>query len=186
MRILVAGWDSGGGVEAVQTVVQRAVRRGHQVRVLEKAAQFAELGAGLQLAPNATRILSRLGVLDRVLEAGPARLRAILMTSATIVAALLPSAFQLGEGSEIRAPLAATVVGGVIASTLLTLVVVPTMYTILDSVRGRSARFAGGGATRKTVPPEGTGPMSPVPPEADGTRPEPVGTSSSASPHSRV
>jgi phage terminase large subunit GpA-like protein len=34
MRILVAGWDSGGGVEAVQTVVQRAVRRGHQVRVL--------------------------------------------------------------------------------------------------------------------------------------------------------
>ena len=70
-----------------------------------------------------------------MLEAGPARLRAILMTSATIVVALLPSAFQLGEGSEIRAPLAATVVGGVIASTLLTLVVVPTMYTLLDSLR---------------------------------------------------
>jgi HAE1 family hydrophobic/amphiphilic exporter-1 len=46
----------------------------------------------------------------------------------------------LGEGSEIRAPLAATVVGGVIASTLLTLVVVPTMYTLLDGMRSRFAR----------------------------------------------
>jgi len=81
-----------------------------------------------------------MGRLEAVLEAGPARLRAILMTSATIVVALLPSAFQLGEGSEIRAPLAATVVGGVIASTLLTLVVVPTMYTILDGMRRRLSR----------------------------------------------
>jgi HAE1 family hydrophobic/amphiphilic exporter-1 len=126
-----------------------------------------------------------MGRLDAVLEAGPARLRAILMTSATIVVALLPSAFQLGEGSEIRAPLAATVVGGVIASTLLTLVVVPTMYTILDSVRGRFARSAGGGADRKPVPPDGKGPMPPVPSDADGTRREPVGRSS-ASLHSQV
>ncbi len=86
---------------------------------------------------NRERGMSRI---EAVLESGPARLRAILMTSLTIVVALLPSALQLGEGSEIRAPLAATVVGGVIASTLLTLVVVPTMYTILDGMRSRFAR----------------------------------------------
>src|SRR5215831_2186024 len=86
---------------------------------------------------NRERGMSRI---EAVLDSGPARLRAILMTSLTIVVALLPSALQLGEGSEIRAPLAATVVGGVIASTLLTLVVVPTMYTILDGVRSRFAR----------------------------------------------
>ncbi len=72
-----------------------------------------------------------LSIRDALLEAGPARLRAILMTSLTIAIALSPTAFQLGEGSELRAPLAATVIGGVISSTLLTLVLVPVMYTLL-------------------------------------------------------
>jgi multidrug efflux pump subunit AcrB len=111
--------------------------------------------------------------LDAVLEAGPARLRAILMTSATIVVALLPSAFQLGEGSEIRAPLAATVVGGVIASTLLTLVVVPTMYTLLDGLRKRFAR--------RTPPVAPSLPdTGPPPVERDGASREPVGRQSRA------
>jgi HAE1 family hydrophobic/amphiphilic exporter-1 len=115
-----------------------------------------------------------MGRYESVLEAGPARLRAILMTSATIVVALLPSAFQLGEGSEIRAPLAATVVGGVIASTLLTLVVVPTMYTILDTLRGRFAwRLTP--ETRPRYTPPYTGPSAP---ELDGKQPEPVARSS--------
>jgi HAE1 family hydrophobic/amphiphilic exporter-1 len=117
-----------------------------------------------------------MGRLDAVLEAGPARLRAILMTSATIVVALLPSAFQLGEGSEIRAPLAATVVGGVIASTLLTLVVVPTMYTILDGVRGRFSRRLSPAPEPRTVPPEQPV-LPPVTAEADGTHRQPVGGS---------
>jgi HAE1 family hydrophobic/amphiphilic exporter-1 len=112
-----------------------------------------------------------MGRRDAVLEAGPARLRAILMTSATIVLALLPSAFQLGEGSEIRAPLAATVVGGVIASTLLTLVVVPTMYTILDGLRDRFSRRpvteSGVSMDGKTTPPPGRV-------EPDGMLSEPV------------
>ena len=69
-----------------------------------------------------------------LLEAGPARLRAILMTSLTIAASLTPTAFQLGEGADLRAPLAATVLGGVISSTALTLVVVPVMYTLLDGL----------------------------------------------------
>ena len=120
-----------------------------------------------------------MGRVEAVLEAGPARLRAILMTSATIVVALLPSAFQLGEGSEIRAPLAATVVGGVIASTLLTLVVVPTMYTILDSFRSRLTRRTGGGPPQTTLPSDGRGPPPPPPhfAEVDGAERQPVGTS---------
>jgi multidrug efflux pump subunit AcrB len=76
-----------------------------------------------------------------LLEAGPARLRAILMTSLTIAASLTPTAFQLGEGADLRAPLAATVLGGVISSTALTLVVVPVVYTLLDGLTTRVARL---------------------------------------------
>jgi HAE1 family hydrophobic/amphiphilic exporter-1 len=75
---------------------------------------------------------------EALLEAGPARLRAILMTSVTIAFALLPVALHFGEGSETRAPLAATVLGGVVSSTLLTLVLVPVMYTLLDGLAGRT------------------------------------------------
>jgi predicted RND superfamily exporter protein len=74
-------------------------------------------------------------------EAGPARLRAILMTSLTIAASLTPTAFQLGEGADLRAPLAATVLGGVISSTALTLVVVPVVYTLLDGLTTRVAKL---------------------------------------------
>jgi HAE1 family hydrophobic/amphiphilic exporter-1 len=117
-----------------------------------------------------------MGRYEAVLDAGPARLRAILMTSATIVVALLPSAFQLGEGSEIRAPLAATVVGGVIASTLLTLVVVPTMYTILDAMRSRFSRRRPPETRHQPVPPDR--PITePSAAEADGKERQPVGGS---------
>jgi HAE1 family hydrophobic/amphiphilic exporter-1 len=78
-----------------------------------------------------------------LMEAGPTRLRAILMTSLTIAASLTPTAFQLGEGADLRAPLAATVLGGVISSTALTLVVVPVMYTLLDGFHSAIGRRIG-------------------------------------------
>ncbi len=88
---------------------------------------------------------------EALLEAGPARLRPILMTSMTIGMALLPTALQLGEGAELRAPLAATVLGGIVSSTLLTLVLIPVVYTLVDgfprAVRRRVIavlRLAGG------------------------------------------
>lgn len=67
-----------------------------------------------------------------VLRAGELRFRPILMTTSTTVLGLLPMALGLGEGSEIRAPMAITVIGGLLVSTLLTLVLIPVVYTLMD------------------------------------------------------
>ena len=75
---------------------------------------------------------------DAIMEAGTARLRPILMTSLTTALGLLPMALGFGEGSEVRTPMAITVIGGLLVSTLLTLVVIPVVYSLLD----RKSRFA--------------------------------------------
>ncbi|GAA5184992.1 efflux RND transporter permease subunit [Niveibacterium umoris] len=67
-----------------------------------------------------------------IIDAGRTRLRPIMMTTFAMVFGMLPVALGLGEGGEQRAPMAHAVIGGVIASTLLTLVVVPVVYTYLD------------------------------------------------------
>ncbi len=69
---------------------------------------------------------------EALVRAGQVRLRPILMTTATTVFGLLPMAIGLGEGAELRTPMALTVIGGMITSTLLTLLVVPAVYAILD------------------------------------------------------
>jgi len=69
---------------------------------------------------------------DAVEEAGRTRLRPILMTTLTTVLGLLPMALGIGEGAEIQAPLARVVIGGLTASTLVTLVLVPTVYTLFE------------------------------------------------------
>ena len=81
---------------------------------------------------NTLRRRDGLPRLEAVLEAGRLRFRPILMTTSTTVLALLPMALGLGEGAEIRAPMAITVIGGLLLSTVLTLVVVPVVYTLLD------------------------------------------------------
>ncbi len=76
--------------------------------------------------------------LDReaaLLKAGPTRLRPILMTTLAMIFGMLPIAVGTGAGSESRAPMAIAVIGGLTTSTLLTLVVVPAVYTILDDLR---------------------------------------------------
>ena len=75
-----------------------------------------------------------------LLQAAEIRLRPILMTTLAMVFGMLPLAVGLGEGSEQRAPLAHAVIGGVIASTLLTLIVVPVLYTFLDDLGRRMLR----------------------------------------------
>jgi HAE1 family hydrophobic/amphiphilic exporter-1 len=77
---------------------------------------------------------------DALLEAGPTRLRPILMTTSALVLAMLPIALKLGEGSEWRAPMAVTVIGGLLTSTLLTLVLIPAVYTIIDDFTGSLSR----------------------------------------------
>ncbi len=67
-----------------------------------------------------------------ILTAGAVRLRPILMTTATTVLGLLPMALGLGDGAELRTPMAITVIAGLISSTLLTLVVVPSIYSLFD------------------------------------------------------
>ncbi|MDX1583147.1 MAG: efflux RND transporter permease subunit [Thermoanaerobaculia bacterium] len=69
---------------------------------------------------------------DAIIEAGQDRLRPILMTSATTILGLLPMALGIGEGAELRAPLAITVIGGLTVATFLTLIVIPVVYAIFD------------------------------------------------------
>src|SRR5260221_13910336 len=78
-----------------------------------------------------------------LLEAGPTRLRPILMTTAAMVISMAPIAAKLGEGSEFRAPMAVVVMGGLLSSTLLTLVFIPAVYTIFDDVQALFGRLFG-------------------------------------------
>ncbi len=67
-------------------------------------------------------------------KAGPMRLRPILMTTFAIIFGMIPVALGLGEGAEMRAPVGVTIIGGVTTSTLLTLIVIPVVYSLLDGV----------------------------------------------------
>jgi len=122
---------------------------------------------------------------DALVEAGRLRLRPILMTTAALVFALLPLLFSIGAGSEIRAPLAAVVIGGNITSTLLTLILVPVVYTFLDGGSNLARRIVRrilgsepevGGAPEAPQPagPTPTPPTPPAPPRPPRPRrPEP-------------
>jgi len=71
---------------------------------------------------------------EALMKAGPVRLRPIVMTTAAMVFGMLPTALKIGEGAESRAPMAIAVIGGLITSTLLTLVVIPVAYTLVDDL----------------------------------------------------
>jgi multidrug efflux pump subunit AcrB len=86
---------------------------------------------------NVLRDEQGLSIRDALLVAGPQRLRPIVMTSVAMVIGMMPTALSNGPGSEFRAPMAIAVIGGVITSTVLTLVVVPVAYTWLDRLTGR-------------------------------------------------
>ena len=70
--------------------------------------------------------------IDAIITAGQVRLRPIMMTTSTTVLGLLPMALGMGDGAEIRTPMAITVIIGLLTSTLLTLIVIPTVYATLD------------------------------------------------------
>ncbi len=87
-----------------------------------------------------------------LLAAGQVRLRPILMTTAAMIFGMLPLAIGLGEGAEQQAPMGRAIIGGVITSTLLTLVVVPVIYSYLDALERRLKRHSGGGAALARQP----------------------------------
>ncbi len=93
-----------------------------------------------------TKVLRRQGVDRRtaLITAGRTRLRPIMMTTSAMIFGMLPLFFALGKGAEFRAPMARAVVGGLVTSTLLTLVVVPVVYSLLDDVGAWLRRRWGG------------------------------------------
>lgn len=80
---------------------------------------------------------------EALIEAGAIRLRPILMTTFALIAGMVPVALGRGEGAQFRAPLGVAVIGGVITSTVLTLLVIPTFYEIFDRWRTRLSRMVG-------------------------------------------
>jgi len=101
---------------------------------------------------------------EALIHAGEVRLRPIVMTTLAMIFGMVPIALALGEGAEFRAPMARAVIGGLISSTLLTLLVVPVVYTYLDSAGAFFVRLFTGGSSAH--PPTGTAgsDSTPLPP----------------------
>lgn len=79
---------------------------------------------------------------EAILAAGPIRLRPILMTSLSTVLGMMPIALGLGAGAELRQPLAVAAIGGLITSTLLSLIVVPVVYSLMDDLQEHWSKFS--------------------------------------------
>jgi HAE1 family hydrophobic/amphiphilic exporter-1 len=96
-----------------------------------------------------------MGIDEALRDACPIRMRPVVMTSLTIILALAPAAIGLGAGAETNAPLSVAVIGGMITSTLLTLVVVPAGYSVVETWRDRrhGARIAGAAALKSPQSP---------------------------------
>jgi HAE1 family hydrophobic/amphiphilic exporter-1 len=84
---------------------------------------------------NLLRHRDNLPLREAIEEAGRRRIRPILMTASTTILAMIPLAIGLGEGGEVQAPLARAVIGGLISATMITLVIVPSMYLFFESKR---------------------------------------------------
>ncbi len=93
-----------------------------------------------------------LSVKEALIEAGAVRLRPILMTTLAMIFGMIPVATATGAGTEMRAPMGHAVIGGLITSTLLTLFIVPVIYSLLDDLKNKFRR-----STKETVSPNLTG-----------------------------
>ncbi len=95
---------------------------------------------------------------EAVVEAGHKRARPIIMTSIAMSAGMLPSALGVGEGGSFRAPMATAVIGGILVSTVLSLVIVPSFYLVMDDLSRLLSRIFGGlvgSKEEEAVPPDG-------------------------------
>jgi HAE1 family hydrophobic/amphiphilic exporter-1 len=87
-----------------------------------------------------TNVLRRRGLKrsEAIVEAGSTRLRPILMTTMAMILGMTPVAFSIGASSDFRAPIGVTIIGGLVSSTILTLVIVPVAYSIIDDWAGKA------------------------------------------------
>jgi HAE1 family hydrophobic/amphiphilic exporter-1 len=105
---------------------------------------------------------------EALIKAGSTRLRPIVMTTLAMIFGMLPLAFAIGAGAEMRAPMARAVIGGLITSTLLTLIVVPVVYTYLDDLRPAAVvGWLRRPWRRRLDPAAETAPSAPTPQPAD-------------------
>ncbi len=102
--------------------------------VTKNGILLVEFTNQLRMAGKSTR--------EALLEAGPIRLRPILMTSVAMIAGMIPVALARGDGAETRVPMAVTIIGGLVTSTVLTLGIVPVVYSLVDDLRNRLWRPA--------------------------------------------
>jgi multidrug efflux pump subunit AcrB len=97
---------------------------------------------------------------EAIIDAGQKRARPIIMTSIAMVAGMMPSALAFGAGGEFRSPMALAVIGGLIFSTILSLLFVPAMFTMMDDLSNFCWRIAKrfiGAADEETPPPGAAG-----------------------------
>jgi HAE1 family hydrophobic/amphiphilic exporter-1 len=91
---------------------------------------------------------------DALVEAGRVRLRPILMTTIAMIAGMIPVALARGDGAETRVAMAVVIIGGLITSTVLTLGVVPVVYSLVDGMRERFSRRRGAAQPHAHAKPE--------------------------------
>ena len=105
------------------------------------------MGRNAILLIDYTNTLRARGIPPReaVIQAGVTRLRPILMTTLATIFGMLPIALRIGRASELRAPMAIVVIGGLLLSTVLTLIVIPVLYTVFDDLQSRRGRIREGG-----------------------------------------
>ncbi|MEN8182779.1 MAG: efflux RND transporter permease subunit [Myxococcota bacterium] len=120
---------------------------GHSLDVMGQIAFLMLMGIVMKngiLLVDYTRTLRERGLPMReaVLEAGPVRMRPVLMTAVSTIFGMLPVAFGQGDGSEWRNPMGVVAIGGLATSTLLTLLVVPVVYTLIDDAQEALRRGA--------------------------------------------
>jgi HAE1 family hydrophobic/amphiphilic exporter-1 len=113
---------------------------GHSLDVMGQIAMLMLMGIvmknGILLVDYINTLRARgASLYDAVLEAGPTRMRPVLMTAVSTIFGMLPVAFGRGDGSEWRNPMGVIAIGGLAASTLLTLLVVPVAYTLVDDLQ---------------------------------------------------
>ena len=121
LTLLLFGWPV-GVISMLGIILLLGLVTKNAILLVDRANQFRAQGAGIR---------------DSLMLAGSQRLRPILMTTMAMILGMLPPALSTGAGSEMRQPMAWPVIGGLLASTLLTLVVVPVVYMWIEQLRER-------------------------------------------------